>query len=83
MAVINITMENYTDYPKGTEVEFFFGAYYPRIKGIVTGYDIYPATNWQPAGIMLNAEYVCVETDEIIKTNVARFTDTGIGVYLL
>lgn len=78
-----ITIENFADYPKGTKLEFHFGAYYPTVEGIVTGYEVLPATKWFPSQVRLLAEYNDINTDEVVQTTVTQLTDKGIGVYLL
>jgi hypothetical protein len=80
---IRITPENVTDYPKGTKVEFFHGAYYPRVEGTVVGFKIVPESKWFEEYAELIAEYTDVETNEVVSTGVRMFMDVGIGVYLL
>lgn len=83
MTTTNITFENYNEYPKGTLVEFFFGAYYPPVEGMVTGYEIVAATKWFPALVRLKAEYIDIETEQLVETTITQLNDVGVGVYLL
>tara|TARA_R110000851_G_scaffold47001_1_gene114327 strand:+ start:81 stop:377 length:297 start_codon:yes stop_codon:yes gene_type:complete len=78
-----ITNENVSDYPVGTTVEFFFGAYFPRPEGVITGFVVVPKTEWNDEQVKLTAEYVDWQTDEVVPTTVSMFSETGIGVYLL
>lgn len=78
-----ITFENYTDYPVGTEIEFHFGAYYPKGSGRITGSEILAASKFFPAEVRLTAEYIDVETEQLVETTVTSFTDVGIGTYLI
>jgi hypothetical protein len=80
---IHITHENVSDYPVGTTVEFFFGAYYPKPEGVITGFVVVPETQWHDEQVMLTAEYFDHESHEVVPTVVSMFTDVGIGVYLI
>lgn len=80
---MKIDFTNFEQFPKGTKVEFNFGAYYPTCEGEVTGYEIVPATKYFPADVRLTAEYFCHETEAVVSTTITRFTDIGIGTYLI
>jgi hypothetical protein len=80
---MKITPENVFDFPKGTKVEFYFGAYYPTVEGVVTGFEILPATKHFPCQAHLVAEYIDIEDDKIVKITIGEFSDTGIGTRLI
>lgn len=80
---MKITPENVFDFPKGTKVEFHFGAYYPPVDGTVVGFEILPKTKWFPCEAQLYVEYIDLEDNEIVRTTVREFSDIGIGVRLI
>lgn len=84
MTHTRITPENVTDYPVDSELEFRFGAYYPSAYGRVTGYEILPATKWNPEPTAhLLAEYIDPEDEEVVEATVSMISTVGIGVYVL
>jgi len=80
---MKIDFTNFEQFPKGTKVEFHFGAYYAICEGQVTGYEILPATKYFPADVRLTAEYFCHEEQKMVQTTITRFTEIGIGTYLI
>ena len=81
---MNITFDNFLDYPKGTEVLFKFGAYYPEVEGIVTGFKVIPGSAFLAEDtVVLIAEYKDTETNETVETRISSFTERGIGTYLI
>lgn len=80
---MKIDFSNFEQFPVGTKVEFNFGAYYPICEGEVTGYEIVPATKYFPAEVRLTAEYFCHEEEKMKTTTITRFTEMGIGTYLI
>lgn len=83
MTNTRITFDNFSEFPAGTTVEFNFGAYYPTVDGIVTGYRVTPATKHFPASVCLTAKYMDPDTDEIRDIDITSFVEKGIGTYLL
>ena len=75
--MIVIDIHNVADFPKGTKLEFNFGAYYPTVEGVVTGYEVAAATKWFDASVSLTAEYEDLDTGEIVKTTVTRIQENG------
>lgn len=67
-----ITLENVLEFPPGTEVEFFYGAYYPTEYGTVTGYEI------TKFGVVLTAV-----TEDGEEKTISMFSDKGVGTRLI
>lgn len=82
MATVNVTFDNYEEFPVGTEVIFNFGAMYPTCEGKITGWKVEPATKHFDPMIWLEAEYECPREGRTVKTRIIQFTDVGIGTYL-
>jgi hypothetical protein len=83
MSVTQITMENFTEFPVGSKVEFNFGAMYPRCVGKIVAHEVVTASKFFPASARLIAEYFDPTEEKVITTTITQFCDTGIGAYLL
>jgi hypothetical protein len=77
-----ITIENASNFPVGTEVEFNWGAYSAPVQGFVTRVEFVPATKFFPADARLWAEYID-DDGETVETTVTQFSDIGIGTRLV
>ena len=82
-----ITLENFTDYPKGTKVEFNFGAYYPICEGVITGVRFSQESRYLSASARLTAEYFDHGAGEMKYIEITTLNDPnidkGIGTYLI
>jgi hypothetical protein len=72
MTYTAITIENATDFPAGSVVEFNYGAMYGSERGVVTGFET------SRFGTQLTAV-----TDNGERKTISGFSNIGIGVYLI
>jgi hypothetical protein len=80
---MNITFDNFLDYPKGTEVLFKFGAYYPEVEGVVTGFKVIPGSAFLAEDtVVLIAEYKDTETNKTVETRISGFAEKGVVLIL-
>jgi hypothetical protein len=80
--MINITIENMTDFPIGTEVISNYGAYYAPVSGRVVKHEVVPAGKYFPASGRLVIEQENGDTTTVIRLY-ENGIDKGIGTYLV